>query len=42
MLLLAEAMFQTSFCALGQSPIMPIKSAIEHFKADFEAKKKIQ
>ncbi|MCF7919320.1 MAG: NADH-quinone oxidoreductase subunit NuoF [Candidatus Cloacimonetes bacterium] len=31
----AEAMFHSSFCALGQSLVMPIRSAIEHFKADF-------
>jgi NADH:ubiquinone oxidoreductase subunit F (NADH-binding) len=40
MILIANAMFQTSFCALGQSPIMPIKSAIENFRADFESKVK--
>jgi NADH:ubiquinone oxidoreductase subunit F (NADH-binding) len=36
MIAIADAMFHTSFCALGQSLIMPIRSAIEHFKADFE------
>ncbi len=35
--LLAEVMKQTSFCALGQSPIMPIQSAFEHFKDEFLA-----
>lgn len=36
MILLGDAMFKTSFCALGQSPIMPVKSAIEYFRNDFE------
>ena len=35
MIELAEAMNKTSFCALGQSPIMPIKSAIENFRDEF-------
>ncbi|MDP2174265.1 MAG: NADH-quinone oxidoreductase subunit NuoF [Candidatus Cloacimonadaceae bacterium] len=35
MLLIAETMQQTSFCALGQSPIMAIRSAIENFKDEF-------
>jgi len=33
---ISEAMQKTSFCALGQSPAMSIKSAIKHFKTDFE------
>ncbi|MDZ4181435.1 MAG: NADH-quinone oxidoreductase subunit NuoF [Candidatus Cloacimonadaceae bacterium] len=37
MLLIAETMQQTSFCALGQSPIMAIRSAIENFKDEFIA-----
>jgi NADH:ubiquinone oxidoreductase subunit F (NADH-binding) len=32
MLEIASYMQQTSFCALGQSPIMPIASAIKYFK----------
>ncbi len=32
---IAETMEKTSFCALGQSPIMPIRSALENFKEDF-------
>jgi len=32
---IAETMFQTSFCALGQSPIMAIRSAIENFRNEF-------
>jgi len=32
---IAETMFQTSFCALGQSPIMAIRSAIENFRNGF-------
>ncbi len=35
---ISEAMFLTSFCALGQSPLMPIKSAINNFKEDFLTK----
>jgi len=35
MIVIADAMFHTSFCALGQSLVMPIKSALEHFRADF-------
>jgi len=34
---LAETMQQTSFCALGQSPIMAIRSALENFKDEFIA-----
>lgn len=37
MLTIAETMQQTSFCALGQSPIMGIRSAIENFKDEFIA-----
>jgi len=32
---IAETMQQTSFCALGQSPIMAIRSAIENFRDEF-------
>ncbi len=32
---IAETMLNTSFCALGQSPIMAIRSAIENFKDEF-------
>ncbi|HQO18536.1 MAG TPA: NADH-quinone oxidoreductase subunit NuoF [Candidatus Cloacimonas sp.] len=35
MLTIAETMQQTSFCALGQSPIMAIRSAIENFTDEF-------
>ena len=34
---IAETMLQTSFCALGQSPIMAIRSAIENFRDEFIA-----
>lgn len=34
----SEAMYRTSFCALGQSPYMPVKSAIDNFREDFLAK----
>ncbi|HPM02573.1 MAG TPA: NADH-quinone oxidoreductase subunit NuoF [Candidatus Cloacimonadota bacterium] len=37
MLLLAQTMKFTSFCALGQSLIMPIKSAFENFESEFTA-----
>lgn len=37
MLTIAETMQQTSFCALGQSPIMAIRSAIENFRDEFIA-----
>jgi len=37
MLTIAEMMQQTSFCALGQSPIMAIRSAIENFRDEFIA-----
>jgi NADH:ubiquinone oxidoreductase subunit F (NADH-binding) len=32
---IAETMLNTSFCALGQSPIMAIRSAIENFRDEF-------
>ncbi|MEO0247810.1 MAG: NADH-ubiquinone oxidoreductase-F iron-sulfur binding region domain-containing protein, partial [candidate division WOR-3 bacterium] len=35
MISLSEAMYKASFCPLGQSLIMPVKSAIENFKEDF-------
>jgi NADH:ubiquinone oxidoreductase subunit F (NADH-binding)/(2Fe-2S) ferredoxin len=35
LLTISEAMNKTCFCALGQSPYMPIKSAIDNFKEDF-------
>lgn len=35
MINISETMFDTSFCALGQSLIMPVKSAIENFREDF-------
>lgn len=35
MITIADTMFHTSFCALGQSLIMPVRSAIENFKQDF-------
>lgn len=34
---IAETMLHTSFCALGQSPIMAIRSAIENFRDEFIA-----
>ncbi len=37
MLMIADTMQQTSFCALGQSPIMAIRSAIENFRDEFIA-----
>ncbi|MCK9329428.1 MAG: NADH-quinone oxidoreductase subunit NuoF [Candidatus Cloacimonetes bacterium] len=37
MLLIAQTMKDTAFCALGQSLIMPIKSAFDNFKEEFEA-----
>ncbi|MCU0235703.1 MAG: NADH-quinone oxidoreductase subunit NuoF [Acidobacteria bacterium] len=36
MLNLAETMFKSSLCPLGQSLIMPIKSALEHFPEEFK------
>jgi NADH-quinone oxidoreductase subunit F len=35
MIRVSKAMKDTSFCALGQSPYMPIYSAINNFKEDF-------
>ncbi|MBN1326576.1 MAG: NADH-quinone oxidoreductase subunit NuoF [Candidatus Cloacimonetes bacterium] len=35
MLQISEAMFNTSFCALGQSLLLPVKSAVTNFKEDF-------
>lgn len=35
LMLIAETMQQTSFCALGQSPIMPIRSALDNFRDEF-------
>ncbi len=35
MISVATVMNKTSFCALGQSPLMPIKSAITNFREDF-------
>jgi NADH:ubiquinone oxidoreductase subunit F (NADH-binding) len=35
MIMLSEAMLKSSFCALGQSPNMPIKSSILNFRNDF-------
>ncbi len=37
MMILAQTMKFTSFCALGQSLIMPIKSAFENFESEFKA-----
>jgi NADH:ubiquinone oxidoreductase subunit F (NADH-binding)/(2Fe-2S) ferredoxin len=37
MLHLAETMFKSSLCPLGQSLIMPIKSALDHFAGEFQA-----
>jgi NADH:ubiquinone oxidoreductase subunit F (NADH-binding)/(2Fe-2S) ferredoxin len=36
--MVADMMQKTSFCALGQSPIMPIKSALDNFRYEFEAR----
>lgn len=35
MIMISEAMHQTSFCALGQSLLLVVKSAIENFREDF-------
>lgn len=40
MIEIAQAMQDASFCALGQSLIMPVKSAIENFREDFLVKMK--
>lgn len=37
MITIAETMQYTSFCALGQSPIMAVRSAIENFRDEFIA-----
>ncbi len=37
MLTIAETMFATSFCALGQSPVLVIRSAVEYFRDEFIA-----
>ncbi len=37
MVSLSEAMYKSSFCPLGQSLIMPVKSAIENFREEFVA-----
>ncbi len=37
MITVAETMQYTSFCALGQSPIMAVRSAIENFRDEFIA-----
>ncbi|MCF7912691.1 MAG: NADH-quinone oxidoreductase subunit NuoF [Candidatus Cloacimonetes bacterium] len=42
MVVIADTMFHTSFCALGQSLVMPVKSALEHFRADFLKRLKIK
>jgi NADH:ubiquinone oxidoreductase subunit F (NADH-binding) len=34
---IATTMEATSLCPLGQSPILPIASALQHFRAEFEA-----
>ena len=39
---ISSAMQKTSFCALGQSPYMPIMSAISNFREDFLARIKIK
>jgi len=38
MITLSEVMQQASFCPLGQSLIMPVKSAIENFRDEFLAR----
>jgi len=35
MIQISEMMFSSCFCALGQSLLMPVKSAIENFREDF-------
>jgi len=40
MIQVSDVMNQTSFCALGQSLIMPVRSAIENFREDFLARMK--
>lgn len=36
LLRISETMYNTSLCPLGQSLIMPVKSAIENFRAEFD------
>jgi NADH:ubiquinone oxidoreductase subunit F (NADH-binding)/(2Fe-2S) ferredoxin len=38
MISMATTMYQTSFCALGQSLLLPVKSAINSFREDFLSK----
>jgi len=40
MIRISDGMLKTSFCALGQSPCMPINSAINNFREDFLARMK--
>jgi NADH:ubiquinone oxidoreductase subunit F (NADH-binding) len=40
MIMLSETMKESSFCALGQSLLLPVKSAIENFREDFLARMK--
>jgi len=37
MVRLAETMQATSLCPLGQSPVMPVKSAVDYFRSEFAA-----
>jgi NADH:ubiquinone oxidoreductase subunit F (NADH-binding) len=32
----SELMAKTSLCPLGQSPVLPIRSALQHFRKEFE------
>jgi NADH:ubiquinone oxidoreductase subunit F (NADH-binding) len=32
----SELMAKTSLCPLGQSPVLPIRSALQHFRNEFE------
>jgi NADH:ubiquinone oxidoreductase subunit F (NADH-binding) len=34
----ARAMQATSLCPLGQSPILPIQTAVDSFREEFEAR----
>ncbi len=36
MVRLSNLMKQTSLCALGQSPVMPIETMLKYFRSDFE------
>jgi len=38
MIKISETMFNTSLCPLGQSLVMPVKSAINNFRQEFEEK----